>query len=87
MEAFQWNSWFVTGLTDVDEQHHRLVDVINRFGDLVTRREETSIAELEAVFGELADYAQYHFAEEEALMTTMRVDARHVEQHRQSQRR
>jgi len=82
MEAFQWNSCFVTGLTDVDEQHHRLVGVINRFGDLVTRQEGASIAELEAVFVELAAYAQYHFSEEEALMTAMRVDARHVEQHR-----
>lgn len=35
MEAFRWNPCFVTGLTDVDEQHHRLVDAINRFGDMV----------------------------------------------------
>jgi diguanylate cyclase (GGDEF)-like protein/hemerythrin-like metal-binding protein len=84
MEAFQWNSCFVTGLTDVDDQHHRLVDVINRFGELVTREEGTSVAELEAVFVELAAYAQYHFAEEEALMMTKRLDARHVERHRQS---
>jgi hemerythrin len=84
MEAFQWNHCFVTGLTDVDEQHHRLVDVINRFGDLVMRQEGASIEGMEAVFAELADYARYHFAEEETLMTAMRVDARHIEQHRQS---
>ena len=84
MEAFQWNHCFVTGLTDVDEQHHRLVDVINRFGDLVMRQESASSAELEAIFGELAAYAQYHFTEEDALMTAMGLDSRHVEQHRQS---
>ena len=83
MEAFQWNPCFVTGLTDVDEQHHRLVDVINRFGELVMRQEGASIAELKTVFVELASYAQYHFAEEEALMTAMGLDQRHVEQHRQ----
>lgn len=84
MEAFRWNPCFVTGLTDVDEQHHRLVDAINRFGDMVMRQEGASIEELDEVFVELAAYARYHFAEEETLMTAMRLDARHVEQHRHS---
>ena len=35
MKAFQWNACFITGLHDVDEQHHRLVDLINRFGDSI----------------------------------------------------
>lgn len=34
MDAFQWNPCFLTGLKDVDDQHHHLVQVINRFGDL-----------------------------------------------------
>ncbi|MFZ4538980.1 GGDEF domain-containing protein [Propionivibrio sp.] len=84
METFHWNPCFVTGLADVDEQHLRLVDAINRFGKLIIRQEGASIAELEAVFAELADYAQYHFAEEETLMTVMQLDPRYVEQHRQS---
>ncbi len=86
MEAFHWNPCFVTGLTEVDAQHHRLVDIINQFGSLVMRQEETSVAELETVFAELASYAEYHFAEEEGLMMAMRLDAHHVEQHRQSHR-
>ena len=83
MEAFQWNHCFVTGLDTVDEQHRRLVDVINRFGVLVMRQEGASGAELQGVFAELAAYAQYHFAEEEALMLAARVDARHLAEHRQ----
>ena len=86
MEAFQWNHCFVTGLPDVDEQHRRLVDVINRFGNLVMRQEGTSIEELEAVFAELADYARYHFAEEETMMTAKRLDPDYIEDHRQSHR-
>ncbi|MBK7612963.1 MAG: hypothetical protein IPJ08_00505 [Burkholderiales bacterium] len=31
MESFVWEPCFVTGLAMVDEQHHRLVDLINRF--------------------------------------------------------
>jgi hemerythrin len=84
MDAFQWNDCFVTGLTEVDEQHHRLVDVMNRFGDLVMREEGASSGELETVFVELAAYARYHFAEEEAMMTARRLDAGYVEQHRHS---
>lgn len=82
MDAFQWNSCFITGLHDVDEQHHRLLDLINRFGILITNQDEASVTHLEGVFAQLADYAQYHFVEEEALMVAMRVDPRHVVQHR-----
>jgi diguanylate cyclase (GGDEF)-like protein/hemerythrin-like metal-binding protein len=82
MDAFQWNSCFITGLIDVDEQHQQLVDLINRFGTLIMRQEETSTSELEVVFAELADYARYHFADEEALMVSMHLDPRYVTQHR-----
>lgn len=86
MEAFLWNPCFVTGLTEVDEQHHRLVDIINRFGSLVMRQENASPAELELIFAELADYAEYHFAEEEALMKASGLDKCYIEQHKQSHR-
>ena len=84
MEAFQWEPCFATGLIDVDKQHHRLVDAINQFGELVMQQDGASITELEAVFAELADYAQYHFAEEEHMMVSMQLDSRHVAQHRAS---
>ena len=84
MDAFVWKPCFVTGLVDVDDQHHRLVDVINRFGEVVMREEGASLDELEVVFAELANYAQYHFAEEESLMQAMHLDPRYVAQHTQS---
>ena len=82
MEAFQWNACFITGLHDVDEQHRRLVDLINRFGTLTMDHDGASIASLETVFGELADYARYHFAEEEAMMEANQLDTHLVSQHR-----
>lgn len=82
METFQWNACFITGLDSVDEQHHRIVDLINRFGILIMRQDGASLAEIETVFIELADYAMFHFADEEALMEAMRVDPRHAAQHR-----
>lgn len=82
MDAFQWNQCFVTGLVDVDDQHHRLVDLINRFGEIVTRSESASNAELKEVFAELAQYATHHFTEEEALMQSRGLDPRHITTHR-----
>jgi hemerythrin len=81
-EAFRWTPSFVTGIAEVDGQHHRLVDLINRFGNLVMRPAGAKMADLEAVFGELADYASYHFSQEEALMQNVGLDPRHVEEHR-----
>lgn len=82
MDSFQWNSHFVTGLAEVDKQHHYLVDLINRFGELLMREAGIPFAEVEDLFEELAAYAQYHFTEEESLMTRAGIDARHLEHHR-----
>jgi hemerythrin-like metal-binding protein len=84
MEAFRWTPSFITGLTDIDDQHHRLIDLINRFGELVTRPDGAGIEDLEGVFAELADYARYHFSEEETLMREMGLDVRHIAEHRQA---
>ncbi len=83
MESFHWDQHFVTGLDKVDEQHHHLVDVINQFGELLTRPEDVAFDDIERVFGELAAYAQYHFREEESLMNETGVYPRHQEHHRQ----
>ena len=82
MEAFRWNPCFVTGLADVDDQHHHLVDVINRFSNLVVRDEDVSVAEMETLLAELTAYTRYHFTEEEALMASTGLDPRYIEQHR-----
>ena len=82
MESFHWDKHFVTGLVEVDKQHHHLVDVINRFGELLTQAEGVAFDDVEKVFGELAAYAQYHFAEEESLMDKTGIDPRHLEHHR-----
>ena len=83
MESFHWDKHFETGLENVDQQHHALVDLINRFGELLTQSEFDGVAadEVELVFQRLAAYAQYHFREEENLMQQVEVDSRHVAEH------
>jgi hemerythrin-like metal-binding protein len=81
MEAFVWDQRFVTGLEKVDEQHHHLVDVVNLVGDMLTSQ-HTPEEDLQAIFQQLADYAHFHFSEEERLMEEVGIDARHAQVHR-----
>ncbi len=80
MTSFQFNSNFLTGLKDVDDQHRRLVDLINAFGDPIASVEDDT-GRFESIFKELAEYAQYHFDEEETLMQETKVDTRHYDHH------
>ena len=82
MESFRWDKHYITGLAEVDRQHRHLVDIINQFGELLTRPDGIAFDDLEKVFGELAAYAQYHFTEEESLMDQAGVDPRHQQHHR-----
>lgn len=81
MESFHWDKHFETGLAEVDKQHRHLVDVINRFGDLLSQLEGASFNDIDTVFNELADYAQYHFKEEESMMSQLGLDTRYVTHH------
>jgi len=80
MESFHWDKHFLTGLAEVDEQHHHLVKLINQFGDLIDKNKVQS-DDVETLFNALAEYARYHFQEEEALMSREAVDQRHINKH------
>lgn len=81
MHSFQWGEKYLTGLRDVDDQHQKLVDMLNEFGDLLTQN-ELKITDIEALFVKLADYAQYHFQDEERLMLESGIDGRHFQFHK-----
>jgi hemerythrin len=83
MNSFEWDEHFETGIPDVDRQHQRLVDLINRFGDLLTRIAYVPFAELELVLDELSAYAKFHFQDEEAKMLGVGLYAPYLDQHRE----
>jgi diguanylate cyclase (GGDEF)-like protein/hemerythrin-like metal-binding protein len=80
MKSFLWGAHFVTGLTEVDKQHHHLVDIINQFGSLLAEN-VIHIEDVDRLYNQLADYATYHFQEEEKLMSDVKVDALHLNRH------
>lgn len=78
MNTFVWSSLFETGLAEVDEQHRRLVELLNALGDHVHGGDQ---AQVDRLLGELAGYTVYHFESEEKLMRAAGLDARHVQDH------
>lgn len=79
IEAFIWDDKFNTGVDVVDEQHRKLVELINRLGSINAHL--TSTAELGEILTELANYTVYHFGTEENLMKQYAVDAGHQAVH------
>ena len=80
MESFKWGKVFVTDLPGVDDQHRKLVSMVNNFGEAIADNSSTRLCMLQ-MFQDLTAYAQQHFKTEEKLMAGVQVDIRHVNQH------
>lgn len=81
MESFQWNSYFETGICDVDNQHRVLVGLINRLSEFLSRANALSLEVILDVVDDLVAYSGYHFAEEEGVMRGVDIDPRHLDKH------
>jgi hemerythrin len=86
MESFNWSAVYETGLTDIDDQHRMLVDLINRLGTELVENDMQS-KQVEAIVEELTDYAKFHFESEELLMADAGISARHIENHIEEHKR
>ncbi|MBN1958797.1 MAG: hemerythrin family protein [Desulfuromonadales bacterium] len=80
MDLIHWDESLETGLSEVDKQHHHLVDVTNRFGTLLSH-DEIRPADIASLLEELISYTQYHFEEEEKVMRQAGIDQRHLDLH------
>ncbi len=63
-EVFPWNKNFETGVEIIDEQHKKLVTLLNELAGTLTQDNQV---EVNRVFDELAEYANFHFETEEAI--------------------
>lgn len=80
MKSFQWDKNFETGLDDVDEQHQYLVEIINKYGSLLSEN-TLSFSDINVALFELSRYAEFHFREEEAMMRDTNIYPAHLEYH------
>lgn len=64
-DFFPWNDAFKVNVPLIDEQHKKLVEILNNLCSGIFR--EITLIELEAAFKELLDYTVYHFESEEKI--------------------
>ena len=77
---FSWTKDYETNLSEVDEQHYYLVTVTNEIAAKISEKSLTK-EELDTVFGELVEYAGYHFNTEEVLMKEKNIAREFFEDH------
>lgn len=65
MPLIPWDDKFALGISEIDEQHKKMLAIINKLNDLFTDKKHEEQAEIDNVIKEMADYAVYHFATEE----------------------
>ena len=65
IDIFPWDDNFNTGLPKVDEQHRKLVQMLNLLASNIAYGANAEL--LNKIFDEMADYAVYHFNTEEAI--------------------
>jgi len=64
-EIFPWNKNFELGIDVIDEQHEKLVSLINKLANKLAA--QSSEVQIHKVLNELVDYTIYHFTTEEAI--------------------
>lgn len=67
MALFVWNDTFSVNIKQIDEQHKKLVNILNNLHDAMKSGKGSQV--LSNVFAELIRYAGEHFTTEEKLMT------------------
>jgi len=82
MESFHWADYYETGIASVDEQHYKLVEIINNFSNLLSK-DTIVYHDIETLFNELVDYTVYHFEDEERCMIDAGIDNRHFKEHKE----
>lgn len=80
MKSFNWGENFLTGINEVDDQHHHLVELINQFGALLAQN-DVKIEDIDTLYNKLVDYSQYHFHEEEQMMEDLQIDEAYRQKH------
>ncbi len=63
MPFIEWNDTFSVGIEEIDNQHKKLIELINQLHEAVKDRKTAEV--LDGILNELAEYTVYHFKTEE----------------------
>ena len=83
MAFITWTEEFLTGIETIDDQHRRLVDLVNKFEEASRRGRGSRV--MSDILNDLVGYTQEHFAHEEKIMAEsgFPAAAQHTARHRQ----
>jgi hemerythrin len=81
MDFLEWNESFSVGIGSIDEEHKRLIALINRLYEGIKENKQEQV--LGPIFNELGDYTRSHFAHEEEIFARYGYpeDQEHALQH------
>lgn len=80
-EIFPWNANFGTGIAIIDEQHKKLIDLLNQLANSLAQDDNIKFTK---IFDELAAYASLHFETEEAIWESCFADDVWMKSHHDS---
>ena len=66
MNKIEWKKEYELGVEEIDNQHKKLVDIVNRYVEAKTNNHEEKI--IGPIVKELVEYTQTHFSSEEMHM-------------------
>ena len=83
MALIDWTNDFETGIVQVDDQHRKLVEIVNKFDDATKRGKGSRV--MNEILTDLLSYTAEHFVDEEKLMEDAEYPKlkQHKSQHRQ----
>lgn len=79
---FPWDDNFNTGIAKIDEQHKKLVDIINDLATQFTFHSED--IDLATVFDKLLNYTDYHFSTEEGIWHKTLANTENEKKHKET---
>ncbi len=82
MALITWSNMLSTGIAEQDNQHKKLIELINKLNDAMQAGKGTEV--LASVLSELVNYTVFHFGYEEKLMDQNKYTdtAAHKTEHR-----
>ncbi|MCP4686091.1 MAG: hemerythrin family protein [bacterium] len=83
MAKIQWQTAFETGISEIDNQHMKFVELMNRLESHLSAEQEVDPQTVRPVLADLVEYATVHFAFEQKFQQEMAFSEHleHVERH------
>lgn len=87
MPVLNWKDSYNLGIESIDQQHHHLVDLLNRLFDSLNNEKEDEV--LGKVLNELTDYTKIHFNTEETYFEKFNFKGakEHITEHRKLEKK